>query len=131
MKQIGKMSFDVPATINFMLKHLVSKQQWDGYITFKHVYIEDDVIVATVNVNEYDNNDAQVISAVYVHEDYRNKGIGTMIINDITNNDNPMSLEVDRDNLIAIKLYEKFGFHYWQDEDDKMIWMKNFKYNKI
>lgn len=113
------------------MKHLISKQQSDGNITFKHVYVEDDVIVATVNVNVYDNNDSHLISGVYVHEDYRNRGIGTMIIKDITDNDNPMSLEVDKNNDVARRLYEKLGFHYWQDENDKMVWMKNFKYKKV
>ena len=35
-----------------------------------------------------------------------------MMMKDITDNDLPMCLEVDKNNQAAIKLYEKFGFQW-------------------
>ncbi len=114
------------------IKHLISKQQWNKYVAYKHIYLDGDIVVGTLTCNEYDDSDAVIINGVYVNENYRNKGIGTMMMKDITNNDLPMCLEVDMDNQVAIKLYEKFGFHYWQESDtSNMYWMKNFKYTKI
>ncbi len=112
------------------MKHFVSKQQWEGKISYKHFWTEDDLVVSTLVITHYNNNETVNISGVYVHEDYRQRGIATMMLKETLDKTTPFSLEVRKDNVAAIKLYENFGFHYWQDSDSEMIWMKDFKYSK-
>ena len=111
------------------MKHYSIKQQWEDSVVYKHFWVTDEVLVSTLVFTHYNNDDAVNISGVYVHEDYRQKGIATMMFETL-DKDTPHCLEVRRDNLQAIKLYEKLGFHYWQESDNNMIWMKDFKYSK-
>lgn len=113
------------------MKHFISKQQWEDRITYKHFWIIGSTVVSTIIYTHYNDNDAVNISGVYVDDKYRKKGIATMMLKETMNDEIPYSLEVRKDNVAAIKLYENFGFHYWQESEDKeMIWMKDFKYTK-
>ena len=55
------------------------------------------------------------ISNIVVHKDFRNKKIGSLLLESLLNlavslNLNTINLEVRESNIPAIKLYEKFGF---------------------
>lgn len=84
---------------------------------------EDETIVATYAVVEY--NDGKLIDTIYVKPYYRNKGIGTKILNRIIKeNYQPIYLWVYRSNKKAIDLYEKLGFII-QDETENKFFMIN------
>ena len=77
------------------------------------------------------------ITNLAVHSDYRNLGIGGMLISELLSlckkdGINSFNLEVRKSNEIARKLYEKFGFEdrgirkgYYQDnnEDAVIMWL--------
>ncbi len=75
----------------------------------------EEIMVGFIGIKVYDKE--IYLYRFYVDEEYRNKGIGTIVLNKIINiakSDNKdMTLEVIGDN-IAIDLYERFGFktHY-------------------
>lgn len=57
------------------------------------------------------------ISVIAVDEKYRNRGIGTFLLKEMTavakeKNCRKIVLDVDKDNTAALSLYEKFGFRY-------------------
>lgn len=77
------------------------------------------------------------ITNLAVHSDYRNLGIGGMLISELLSlckkdGINSFTLEVRKSNEIARKLYEKFGFEdrgirkgYYEDnnEDAVIMWL--------
>lgn len=84
---------------------------------------EDDVLVAMYAVNDYDNG--KLIDTIYVKQDFRNKGIGTKILNKIIkNNYQTLYLWVYKSNKSAIDLYKKMGFAVVEETKNR-IFMKN------
>lgn len=77
------------------------------------------------------------VSAIAVHEKYRNMGVATLLLKKIvdicvSNKFNSIFLEVRVSNLIAISLYEKLGFskiatrkNYYPDNEDAYIYKKD------
>lgn len=77
------------------------------------------------------------ITNIVVRKDKRNNGIGTKLMNEILNmakkeNLKEITLEVNSNNLSAIKLYEKFDFkkvgmrkRYYNNTDDAIIMTRN------
>ena len=106
------------------MKKLIAIQEWDNHIAHKHVYLEDDIIVGTVTVNVFKDNPVKTFESLWVKPELRRFGIATIILIDIV--EMPMACMVKKDNDIAIRLYEKYGFDYWYDEDEDYMWMKNF-----
>ena len=68
-------------------------------------YKEDSIIGFLIYDDIYDRYEIEYIGVL---EQYRNKGIGSKLMEYL--NDKNISLEVDINNEIAIKLYEKYGF---------------------
>lgn len=74
------------------------------------VYIEDKNILGFIDYSKmYENME---INYIFVKEEYRNKGIASKLLNYMINNNDflNITLEVNINNINAIKLYEKFGF---------------------
>lgn len=86
-----------------------------------------------------DTLDQMEITNIVVRKDVRHKGIGNILLNElikisIKNNKNNIFLEVNSNNLFAIKLYEKNGFkkvglrkNYYNNTDDAIL--MNLKIN--
>ena len=110
------------------MKHLIAIQEWDNHTAYKHVYIDNDTIIATVTVNVFKENPVKTFESLWVKPELRRLGIATIILNDIV--EMPMACMVKKDNDIAIRLYEKHDFDYWYDEDENYMWLKNFKENE-
>lgn len=68
-------------------------------------YKEDKIIGFLIYDDIYDRYEIEYIGVL---EEYRNKGIGSKLMEYLK--DKPISLEVDINNEFAIKLYEKYGF---------------------
>lgn len=82
-------------------------------------------IVGTISVNRKEN--PKHIWSFYIIDKYRNKRIGSSVISMLIKNNNKYTIGVNRDNIMAKKLYERFGFSdmYPEDSDSKIIWMSN------
>ena len=70
--------------------------------------------------------DGKLLDEIYLEEEYRNKGIGTEIINDILNNNDVVYLWVYKENEKAISLYKKLGFNVIEETESRYY----MKYNK-
>ncbi len=65
------------------------------------------------------NNDGVLIDEIYLEEDYRNKGIGTDIINKIILENDIVYLWVYKLNRKAFSLYEKLGFNIIKETETR------------
>lgn len=63
-----------------------------------------------------DKEDGKLLDEIYLKKEYRNKGIGTDIIKNITKENNIIYLWVYKSNTRAISLYKKLGFSIIQEE---------------
>ena len=70
--------------------------------------------------------DGKLLDEIYLEEEYRNKGIGTEIINDILNNNDIVYLWVYKENERAISLYKKLEFNVIEETESRYY----MKYNK-
>lgn len=68
-------------------------------------------------------NDGVLLDEIYLEENYRNKGIGSNIINKIISENNIIYLWVYKLNIRAISLYRRLGFKVIQ-EDENRYYMK-------
>ena len=91
--------------------------------------------VITCDFNEFDAD----IEGVVVKKEYRNKGVGGLLISEleqklIEQEKEKIFLEVRKGNFIAKKLYEKMGFKiiserkgYYSDGEDAVVMAKELK----
>lgn len=63
--------------------------------------------------------DGVLLDEIYLEEPYRNKGIGTSMIQNIINQYNPIYLWVYKRNQKAISLYHKLGFRVERETDNR------------
>ena len=68
-------------------------------------------------------DDGVLLDEIYLEENYRNKGIGSNIINKIISENNIIYLWVYKLNIRAISLYRRLGFKVIQ-EDENRYYMK-------
>ena len=78
-----------------------------------YIYIENDNILGILHIN--DIYDRYEINNIYVLEEYRNKGIASKLLEYVIelgkkNNILNITLEVRKNNVNAIKLYNKYNF---------------------
>lgn len=78
-----------------------------------YAYIEDNNILGIIDIS--DIYDRYEINNIYVLSEYRNKGIASRLLEKVIEDGKfnckiNITLEVREDNLIAIKLYTKYGF---------------------
>lgn len=86
--------------------------------------IVDNKIVGCLLLTNKD--DGKLLDEIYLEEEYRNKGIGTEIINDILNNNDIVYLWVYKENEKAITLYKKLEFNVIEETESRYY----MKYNK-
>lgn len=102
----------------------INKEELEELINNEEIFVakENNNIVGYVIIKIMEKNNRKMryrkileISNLGVEEKYRNKGIGTELLNfiknkSIENNCTDLYLTVNEENKNAIKLYEKFGF---------------------
>lgn len=83
----------------------------------------NDVKIGCVFVANKD--DGVMLDEIFVEKEYRGKGIGTKIINDIIKNNKIVYLWVYKDNKKAISLYERLGFIVKDETQNRFYMMKS------
>ena len=112
------------AIYDYKVHTLVDRQQWyekkvlDGYPLF--VFEENSKVVAFATFGPFRAWPAYkytVEHSVYVHKDYRNKGIGTKLMREIIKTADERGFAtlvagIDAANESSIKMHEKMGFRF-------------------
>lgn len=88
----------------------------------------DNDVIGAFLVDDYDNG--KILDEIYIEDKYRNKGIGSSIINNIINQHSVAYLWVYKMNEKAISLYKKFGFKV-VEETETRYFMKYDKSNDV
>lgn len=129
-KQIYKietMCFSIP-----WAKKIFEKIPEVPYIHF-YTALDEDNVVGYCGLNHV-LDEGQIIN-IAVHPDYRRRGIGDMLMNQMieyaeSNDIKVLTLEVRESNLSARKMYEKYGFYdvgirprYYQDPLEDAVLM--------
>lgn len=73
-----------------------------------------------------EKDDGVLLDEIYLEDDFRNKGIGTSIINNVLENNNIVYLWVYKDNIKAVNLYKRLLFNVI-DETNTRYYMKYSK----
>ena len=78
-----------------------------------NIVVNDNIVGCLLLI---DKEDSKLLDEIYLKKEYRNKGIGTDIIKNITKENNIIYLWVYKSNTRAISLYKKLGFSIIQEE---------------
>ena len=84
----------------------------------------DDKRIGCLLLKEKD--DGVLLDEIYLEDNFRNKGIGTSIINNVLENNNIVYLWVYKDNIKAVNLYKRLLFNVI-DETNTRYYMKYSK----
>lgn len=77
-----------------------------------YAYYSDNKIVGFLGIiNEY-------IAGIFILQDYRSLGIGTQLLKAIQSTHTKLTLDVYQKNTLALKFYQKNGFHIQQEKLD-------------
>ena len=79
-------------------------KQIDDY----EIIIVDNKKVGCLLLEKYE--DGILLNELYIDKNYRRKGIGTNILNNVLNNNFKVYLWVYKENTLALNLYKKLGF---------------------
>ena len=131
---------------------LLTEQSHNIHILSKNI-LKEDIKNKNYNYLVAKNNDGKIIGyigisyvldsadiiSIVVHKDYTQKGIATLLLQEIfafakENNIQKIMLEVRSSNLPAQKLYEKLGFkqitirkNYYDNTEDALIYEKELQ----
>ncbi len=81
------------------------------------VIVIDNKKVGSFLVTDYD--DGVLLDEIYLEWDYRHKGVGTELIRNLLSKHNVVYLWVYKDNIRAIKLYERLSFKIVEETDSR------------
>jgi len=102
--------------INNFYPNIYNKDNNKLFIAIDDNNIIGYIYIKLISIDGIDNNKELLIDALYIEEDYRNKGIATSLINkvkeySINNNIKYISINVLDKNIKAKNLYNKLGFN--------------------
>ena len=99
--------------INNYVNKTISKQICE----YKNIVLNN-IVVGSFLITK--NENGLLLDEIFIEEQYRNKGIGTSIIKSVISNaNNNVYLWVYKDNIKAIKLYNKLGFLIKEETDSR------------
>lgn len=99
-------------------------QNIDEYLNQYKVIIYDNRVIGGFLIRSH--LDGVLLDEIYIENEYRNRGIGKNIINDIISKNNTIYLWVYKKNIKAISLYNKLGFKIIEKTDTRYF----MKYNE-
>jgi N-acetylglutamate synthase-like GNAT family acetyltransferase len=89
-------------------------------------YVNDDEIIGVMGIQ--DRDDVQLIRHAYVRTTQRNKGIGSILLQELlANAQKPVLIGTWKDAVWAIRFYEKHGFRVVDDEEKNRLLKKYWK----
>ena len=102
--------------INNFYPNIYNKDNNKLFIAIDDNNIIGYIYIKLISIDGIDNNKELLIDALYIEEDYRNKGIATSLISkvkeySINNNIKYISINVLDKNIKAKNLYNKLGFN--------------------
>lgn len=116
----NNLSDDEIIKINDYVKDSIFRQ-FDNYKIIKI----NNIIIGAFLV--YKHLDGILLDEIFISESYRNKGIGTKIINNILKENKVVYLYVYKDNVMAYNLYKRLGFSVDSETQSRYF----MKYHKI
>ena len=93
------------------------------------IIIIDNKKVGCLLLENYE--DGILINELYLNKDYRKKGIGTNILNNILNNNSKVYLWVYKENAIALNLYKKLGFKIKEATETRYFMQYDKSYGRL
>lgn len=127
LKTIFEYVKDLELSEKDKINNYVNKTIPNEFCNYKNIVLNDN-IVGSVLVTKKDND--ILLDEIFIEEQYRNKKIGTSVIKDIIDSVNSsIYLWVYKDNVKAIKLYNKLGFRI-KDETDSRYYMEYLKFER-
>ena len=91
---------------------------------YKIIKINKDIIGCFLIVKK---DDKLLLDEIYIESKYRNKKIGSTIINKILNDNQNIYLWVYKDNIKAWSLYKRFGFSIIEETENRYFMQYNSK----
>jgi GNAT superfamily N-acetyltransferase len=128
----GKRLFEIPLEINDEVSLFESRFS-EGYdqciLIFENTYM---IYYKNTNIGQFQlvkgkSNPDIFLWCFGIREEYRGKGIGTMVLKHLTRHIPGLSLHVERNNERAIKLYRKCGFKRIDGRSFKK-WVQTYKF---
>ena len=98
------------------IKNYVSNNVPKEINDYKLVVVNDNV-VGSILVSNYEYG--ILLDEIYLEENYRNLGIGSDLIKKVLNNNKIVYLWVYKDNIKALNLYKKLGFHILEETETR------------
>lgn len=124
LENIFEYAKDLEQTEIEKINNYVNKNIPNQIGKYKDIIINDN-IVGSILLTEIDNG--VLLDEIFIEKQYRNKGIGGTVIKEIiTNINNNLYLWVYKDNIGAIKLYNRLGFAI-KEETDSRYYMEYIK----
>lgn len=103
------------------LNHVRCKDT-DIYICDGYIWFDDDKLVAMVGSCEYRDDHTKWIVSLEITKDYKGYGLSKQILDYATKNMKCKYLSVNKDNNVAKKVYDEYGFKTYQ-QDKTMYYM--------
>ena len=103
------------------LKHVRCKDT-NEYICDGYIWFDNDKLVANVGSCEYTDDKTKWIVSLDVAKEYQGYGLSKQILDYAVNDMNCKYLSVNKNNKIAKKVYDDYGFKVYQD-DKTMYYM--------
>lgn len=105
----------------YMPKDELRKQMHEG-VEF-YCYEKDDEVIGVMGIQ--DKGDVNLIRHAYVRTDQRNKGIGSILLNDlVATSTKPILIGTWKDATWAIQFYINHGFRLVQEEEKNRLLKK-------
>lgn len=99
------------------IKDYINKSIMDEILNYKNIIVNNNV-VGSILINSI--TEGYLIDEIYIKEDYRNKGIGSLVITDFINSlSKDIYLWVYKNNINAIRLYNNLGFIVLSETDNR------------
>ncbi len=100
---------------------LVQDSHMLRYFFSSHIWVYED----EEKILGFAGRKKNIISWLFVHPNYRNKGIGRNLLNAVIKSwEGSLILNVTKDNTVAIALYSSAGFHIFEEFEGNMYGKK-------
>lgn len=106
------------------INNYVNKTISTQILEYKNIVLNN-IVVGSFLITKNEND--LLLDEIFIEKQYRNKGIGGLVLNDIISNiTENIYLWVYKDNIKAIKLYKKLGFSI-KEKTNSRYYMEYFK----